>query len=73
MEQTMIDHPNWCKVAEVELFYKTKIKASERPQIKSGIDPFFILKPIITAFFMLHLFTPSCFRYNSWLGAFQIF
>jgi hypothetical protein len=33
MEQTMIDHPNWCKVAEVELFYKTKIKASERPQI----------------------------------------
>lgn len=46
MEQTMIDQPNWCKVAEVELVYKTKVKASERPQIKSSIDSYSILKEI---------------------------
>lgn len=46
MEQTMIDQPNWCKVAEVELVYKTKVKASERPQIKSSQDSFSILKQI---------------------------
>ncbi len=42
----MIDQPNWCKVAEVELVYKTKVKASERPQIKSSHDSFSILKEI---------------------------
>ena len=46
MEQTMIDQPNWCKVAEVELVYKTKVKASERPQIKTSHDSFSILKQI---------------------------
>ena len=46
MEQTMIDQPNWCKVAEVELVYKTKVKASERPQIKCSYDSFSILKEI---------------------------
>ena len=30
MEQTMIDQSNWCKVAEVELVYKTNEKPSER-------------------------------------------
>jgi DNA repair protein RadC len=30
--------PAWCKVAEVELVYKTKVKASERPLIKSSKD-----------------------------------
>lgn len=44
MEQTMIDQPNWCKVAEVELVYKTKVKASERPQITNSRDSFNILK-----------------------------
>ena len=42
----MIDQPNWCKVAEVELVYKTKVKASERPQIKTSHDSFSILKQI---------------------------
>ena len=42
----MIDQPNWCKVAEVELVYKTKVKASERPQIRSSHDSFSILKEI---------------------------
>ena len=46
MEQTMIDQPNLCKVAEVELVYKTKVKASERPQIKTSHDSFSILKQI---------------------------
>ena len=42
----MIDQPNWCKVAEVELVYKTKVKASERPHIKCSYDSFSILKEI---------------------------
>jgi DNA repair protein RadC len=46
MEQTMIDQPNWCKVAEVELIYKTNVKASQRPQIKTSHDSFSILKEI---------------------------
>lgn len=46
MEQTMIDQPNWCKVAEVELVYKTNVKASERPQITSSHDSFSVLKQI---------------------------
>lgn len=37
MEQTMIQ-PAWSKVAEVELANKTKVKASERPLIKSSKD-----------------------------------
>ncbi|MFZ1528344.1 MAG: JAB domain-containing protein [Ferruginibacter sp.] len=37
MEHTMIQ-PEWSKVAEVELVYKTKVKAFERPLIKSSKD-----------------------------------
>lgn len=36
MEQMI--QPAWSKVAEVELVYKTKVKASERPLIKSSKD-----------------------------------
>lgn len=46
MEQAMIDQPNWCKVAEVELVYKTKVKASERPHITSSRASYSILKEI---------------------------
>jgi DNA repair protein RadC len=46
MEQTMMDQPNWCKVAEVELIYKTTVKASQRPQIRSSQDSFSLLKEI---------------------------
>lgn len=39
----MIQQPEWSKVAEVELVYKTKVKASERPWIKSSKDSYEIL------------------------------
>lgn len=39
MEHTMIQ-PAWSKVSEVELVYKTKVKASERPLIKSSKDSY---------------------------------
>ncbi|MEO7049834.1 MAG: JAB domain-containing protein [Ferruginibacter sp.] len=35
MEKEMIQ-PEWSRVAEVELVYKSKVKASERPQIKNS-------------------------------------
>lgn len=38
MEQTNQQLPDWTRVAEVELVYKTKIKLSERPLIKSSKD-----------------------------------
>jgi len=34
---------NWQMVAEIELIYKTKVKASERPQIKSSKDAYKLL------------------------------
>ncbi|MBI1779793.1 MAG: JAB domain-containing protein [Sphingobacteriales bacterium] len=45
MEQTMIQ-PEWTKVAEVELVYKTTIKASERPKISSVKDSYKLLKEL---------------------------
>jgi DNA repair protein RadC len=45
MEQTM-NQPEWSKVAEVELVYKTKVKASERPQVKTSHDSYNILHQI---------------------------
>ena len=42
----MIYHPDWCKVAEVELVYKTTVKASERPKISSSHDCYNVLKEI---------------------------
>ena len=42
----MIDQPSWCKVAEVELVYKTKVKASERLCVRSSHDSYCILKEI---------------------------
>ena len=38
MEQNAMIQPEWSKVAEVELVYKTKVKASERPLIKTSKD-----------------------------------
>ena len=31
---------NWQSVSEIELIYKTKVKSSERPQIKSSRDAY---------------------------------
>jgi DNA repair protein RadC len=36
--ENVMNQPEWSKVAEVELVYKTKVKASERPLIKSSKD-----------------------------------
>lgn len=38
--------PQWTRVAEVELVYKTKVKASERPKVNSSKDIYNILKQI---------------------------
>lgn len=46
MEQLSINFQEWTRVAEVELVYKTKVKASERPQIGSSKDSYTILKSI---------------------------
>jgi DNA repair protein RadC len=35
---------NWQMVSEIELVYKSKVKASERLQIKSSKDAYFLLK-----------------------------
>lgn len=35
--------PEWTRVAEVELVYKTKVKASERPKITSSKDSYDLL------------------------------
>lgn len=42
----MMQFPAWTKVAEVGLVYKTKIKASERPVIKSSADCCNVLRQI---------------------------
>ena len=46
MEKQIIEQPEWIKVAEVELVYKTKIKASERPKINSSKDIYDALKQV---------------------------
>ncbi len=38
--------PEWTKVAEVELVYKTKVKASERPKISNVKDCYNLLKEL---------------------------
>jgi DNA repair protein RadC len=38
MKLKAVTQPAWSKVAEVELVYKTKVKASERPLIKTSND-----------------------------------
>lgn len=46
MEQMKMQFPEWTKVAEVELVYKTRVKASERPLIKSSADTYKLLREI---------------------------
>lgn len=46
MEQLMNQQPEWTKVAEVELVYKTKVKASERPKVNCSKDIYDILKQV---------------------------
>lgn len=46
MEQMTMQLPEWTRLAEVELIYKTKVKASERPKITSSKDIYEVLKQI---------------------------
>jgi DNA repair protein RadC len=46
MEQLALNFPEWTRVAEVELVYKTKIKPSERPKINSVKDCYQLLKEL---------------------------
>ncbi len=46
MEQVKMQFPEWTKVAEVELIYKSKVKASERPVIRSSNDTCNVLRQI---------------------------
>lgn len=41
--ESKLKQPEWNKVAEVQLIYKSKVKASERPQISSSKDAYQIL------------------------------
>lgn len=43
MEQLTLNLPEWTRVAEVELIYKTKVKPSERPKIASSRDSYNLL------------------------------
>jgi DNA repair protein RadC len=46
MEQLVMNFPEWTRVAEVELVYKTKVKPSERPKIFSVSDSYKLLKEL---------------------------
>jgi DNA repair protein RadC len=46
MEQLAMQFPEWTRVAEVELIYKTKVKASERPMVKDSKDICNILRQV---------------------------
>lgn len=46
MEQLAMQFPEWTRVAEVELVYKTKVKPSERPKISSVKDCYQLLKEL---------------------------
>ncbi len=46
MEQLAMQFPEWTRVAEVELVYKTKVKASERPKVTSSKDIYNILRQV---------------------------
>lgn len=41
-----MNFPEWTRVAEVELVYKTKVKASERPNISCVKDSYNLLKEL---------------------------
>lgn len=44
MEQLAMNFPEWTRVAEVELVYKTKVKPSERPKVNSSKDIYEVLR-----------------------------
>jgi len=42
--ETLMNQQTWNQIAEVELIYKSKVKASERPQVKTSKDAADLLK-----------------------------
>ncbi len=44
--ETLMNEQSWNQIAEVELIYKTKIKASERPLVKTSKEAADLLKQI---------------------------
>lgn len=46
MEKMTLHYPDWTRVQEVELVYKTKVKAAERSLIKSSKDSYNTLMTI---------------------------
>ncbi len=46
MEQLTMNFPEWTRVAEVELIYKTTVKPSQRPKINSVKDCYELLKEL---------------------------
>ena len=46
MEQLAMKFPEWTRVAEVELVYKTTVKASERPKVTSINDSYRLLREL---------------------------
>ena len=42
--ETLLNQQSWNQIAEVELIYKSKVKTSERPQIKTSKDAADLLK-----------------------------
>lgn len=46
MEQLVMQFPEWTRVAEVELVYKTKVKPSERPKIGTVKECYELLKKL---------------------------
>jgi len=46
MERQKLQKPIWYHLAEVELVYKTKVRASERPTISNPDDSYQVLKSI---------------------------
>lgn len=46
MEQMTMQFPKWTRAAEVELVYKTKVKASERPVTRDSKDIYNVLKQV---------------------------
>lgn len=46
MEQMTMQFPEWTRVAEVELVYKSKVKPSQRPQISKAEDTANVLRQV---------------------------
>ena len=46
MEQLAMNFPEWTRVAEVELVYKTKVKPSERPKVGTVKECYELLKEL---------------------------